>query len=263
MKKSFLVFSMLLGIYAGREFTVSANSDYEVKIPDVSILNSEGFDFYSQQIRELNQEEIDKLPMEEQQDAISKVLEVIAEINKEEISLITKMKEESLSVDTLASIPEDTMGVNPTWINYGDILITLKPKHYGWNHGHAGIAHFYKNQVIESNPGIGTNVHTNYVTYWINTVHADELYVGGASQTKYKQAVGYANTHAIKNTPYKIASLSDNSTMYCSKLVYKAWLAAGYNVGDHYKDTNWNTQFLGVTPKQILWDDNVFLYKSH
>lgn len=256
MRKYLLMLSVALGVSVGSNIHVSANSTYEVKMPEQSLTKTMAIEEFSQEIRELNQSEIDKLPNDEQQDAITKVLEVIAEINATEIDNITQMKAESL---------DEVVNANgkvliPGWINYGDILITLDAKTLGWKHGHAGIVDYYKNYVIEANPGTGVVRTASYITYWTNKVRTDELYVGGATQDKYSKAVDFAR--AKEGTPYKISLLNDTKNTYCSKLVYQAWLSAGYNVGNSYTDSAWAEGFVGVTPKQILWDDNVFLYQK-
>ena len=258
MKKCILMLLTVVSMYSTGTVKAETNSDYEVKMPEQSILRTEGLESYSQRIRELNQKEIDKLPRDEQQDAISSVLQVISELNQSKVDEITQMKEQSVG-DLIES---NTRGRTTTieWQNYGDILVTLDSKTLGWNHGHAGIVDFNKNRVIEANPGEGVQSKLSYNKYW-KSVNTDELYVGGASQSNYKTAVNYAAKQIGK--PYTImTTLSNTDKWYCSKLVYKAWLSAGYNVGDHYKDSAWKYDFIGVTPKQILLDDNVFFYQK-
>lgn len=257
MRKYLFMFTTLLGIYSSMSVQAAQNSEYEVKMPEQSLLRSEEIESYSQRIRELNQEEVEKLPQEEQQDAISAVLQVISDLNRDEIDAITEMKKESVG-GLVDSDARRTTTIE--WQNYGDILITLDSKTLGWNHGHAGIVDYNKNTVIEANPGEGVKSKVSYRTYWAK-VNTDELYVGGATQSNYKTAVNYAAKQIGK--PYTIlTTLNSTDQWYCSKLVYKAWLNAGYNVGDHYKDSSWSYDIVGVTPKQILWDDNVFFYQK-
>ena len=278
---SLLVF---LCIYGNGFLTVSAsaNSDYQVILPDTSTIRSNDISEYSQEIRTLNQVEIDKLPISEQQDAITKVLQVIANINKEEINEITNLKSDGVVEDTFIqqraqeSLPGGGLAndsANPSWVNYGDILVTFsvgnycigtkvngKCVGYDWNHGHAGIADFTKGYTIDAMPDTGVARKYNYKSFWTDQCYTNELYVGGATQAKYKTAVNFSRKQLGK--PYAIqTTLGNTNSYYCSKLVYKAWLEAGYNVGNSYTDSSWATGIIGVTPKQILWDDNVFLYK--
>ncbi len=259
MKKYLAIFTILIGVCISNNVQASAQSDYEVKMPEQSLLRAGGIEVYSQEIRNINQEEIENLPEEEQQDAIRAVLEVIADLNREQIDAITQMKEESLESWTFKERVDAGTGADAaTWINFGDILITLDSAFKEWEHGHAGIADYYKDHVIEA-AGYGKGVRRakNYKTYWAKQ-NTDELYVGKASQAQYKKAVEFA-TQQIGKT-YNIATtLSNNSQWYCSKLVYRAWLAAGYDVGGNKVNI---AGIQGVLPKEILWDDNVFWYQK-
>lgn len=259
----FMAMNIALGI-GGED--VLANSDYEVLLPKESpLMNSEDIQDYSQRIRELNQPVIEKLPADEQQDATRKVLEVIADLNREEIDAITEMKKESLNPNSR------TYNARANWTNYGDILISLDkdftwrwPKtgsiYVSWNHGHAGIADFTTNYVIEAHPDFGVASKNRYKSFWAK-YNTDELYVGGATQDKYTKAVNYAKNQIGK--PYAIkTTLASTSEWYCSKLVYKAWLDAGYNVGNAKTSFPIPSGIVGVTPYQILWDDNVFFYQK-
>lgn len=244
---------------------VFAKSDYEVIMPEDFLMRSSDLKTYSQQIRDLNQPIIDKLPEDERQDATRNVLEVIADLNREEIDAITEMKKDSLVPNSV------NYTARADWTNYGDILISMDktfswrwPKTGGvyveWNHGHAGIADFTTNYVIEVHPDFGVASKNRYKSFWAK-YNTDELYVGGATQAKYKTAVNYARQQIGK--PYAIkTTLSSTNAWYCSKLVYKAWLAAGYNVGNAKTSFPIPSGIVGVTPYQILWDDNVFFYQK-
>jgi len=149
-------------------------------------------------------------------------LEVIAELNRNEIDAITEMKRESLKPN------RKNYNAKANWTNYGDILISLDkiftwrwPKtgsvYVSWNHGHAGIADFTANYVIEAHPDFGVASKNRYKNFWAK-YNTDKLYVGGASQAKYTTAVNYAKKQIGK--PYAIKTdLITTSSWYCSKLV--------------------------------------------
>ena len=53
MKKYFVIFTVLLGLYTTENIQVSAHSDYEVKMSDQSILRSESIAEYLQKLESL------------------------------------------------------------------------------------------------------------------------------------------------------------------------------------------------------------------
>jgi hypothetical protein len=213
---------------------------------------------YSDEIRNLNLEKIENLPADQQQDAISKVLQKIAEIRAEEINAIKKMKTESLT--------KNGGTTKANWINYGDVLVTLEAEPFSylgikWNFGHSGIAGFDTKQVIQARPDTGVHKVNDYNTYY-GKRNTDELYIIGAPDTKYKNAVTYALGKVSR--PYALkTTLSDTSKWYCSKLVYKAWESQGYKLKNAgMSGIDQLIGLVGVTPKQILYDNDVAWYQK-
>lgn len=142
-----------------------------------------------------------------------------------------------------------------TWSGKGDILISLQAKTGGFPHGHAAILSTTPHYVIEALPRPGV-VHQSASKYWSTVDDEGQYYVKGAPDSSYIKAVSYAKNQI--GEPYKLkTSLDNTSEWYCSKLVYKAWLSAGYHVGS--LDTH-----LGVVlPASIKGDLDTVKYKNN
>jgi uncharacterized protein YycO/cell division protein FtsB len=135
-----------------------------------------------------------------------------------------------------------------TWSGRGDILISLEAKTYGLPHGHAGILSDKKDYVIEALPSPGV-VHHSAEKYWSTVDDEGQYYVKNAKSADYQKAVDYAKAQV--GEPYKLkTTLGNTSEWYCSKLVFKAWESAGFQVGSL-------DEYLGVVlPGSIIadWD---------
>ncbi|MCX2829682.1 MULTISPECIES: YiiX/YebB-like N1pC/P60 family cysteine hydrolase [Bacillus] len=142
-----------------------------------------------------------------------------------------------------------------SWSGKGDILVSMKAKTYGLPHGHAAILSTTPHYVIEALPSPGV-VHQSASKYWSTVDDEGQYYVKGASNSAYLNAVSYAKNQI--GEPYKLkTSLNNTSEWYCSKLVYKAWLNAGYHVGTL-------DAYLGVVlPGSIKSDMDTVKYKSN
>jgi len=256
VKKFFSLIFLSVCLLTFTSNSVYAMPTYEVVMPDQSILKNEGVEAYSEKIRELNWEQIKNLPETEQQIPTREVLKVIAELNKDKIEAITRMKEESVKEG------------RASWTNYGDILITLDSwkqivGNITWNHGHAGICANEAGYTIEA-PGAGLNVRktANYNSLWGKSLSTDELYVGGASQNHYVGAIRNAELQVGK--PYGFSTMSDRSKWYCSKLVYYGWETQGFYIKNPTAGSSFDIilGFVAVTPSQMLWDNDVFWYQD-
>jgi len=226
---------------------------YKVIMPKSVITKNTNLIDYSDQIRTMNIDSIQALPIDQQQDAIREVLKVIANIRKDEINEITKMKADGLA----------TRG----WSNYGNVLVTLDAAEFTfagikWSYGHAAIAGTATQTVIEAQKEFGVRVANNYNSYFgAHVRNTDEQYVSGASQAKYNGAIAYAMKQ--KGKPYGIKTqMSDLTTWYCSKLVCKAWESQGYTLKNTAMGGDIILGLVGVTPKQILYDNDLVWYQK-
>lgn len=149
---------------------------------------------------------------------------------------------------------EPTFSIN-SWSGKGDILISLTAKTKGFPHGHAAILSTTSHYVYEALPSPGV-IHQRASTYWSTVNDEGQYYVKGAPDSAYTKAANYAKKQVGK--PYKLkTTLNNTSEWYCSKLVYKAWLDAGYHVGtlDAYAGI--------VLPESIRMDFDTVKYKSN
>lgn len=141
------------------------------------------------------------------------------------------------------------------WSGKGDILISMEAKTYGLPHGHAAILSTTKDYVVEALPSPGV-VHQSATKYWSTVSDESQYYVKGAPDSAYINAVNYAKNQI--GEPYKLKTTLGNTTeWYCSKLVFKAWELAGYQVGSL-------DEYLGVVlPGSIAFDVDTIKYKSN
>ncbi len=130
-------------------------------------------------------------------------------------------------------------GVTPfTWENNGgtsyykgDILISNVAKSYDViRHGHTALMSTIPNYVVEA---VRSGVQHNPASiYWGQPhINDEELYyVKNAPDSAYLAAYQFAVAQV--GEPYNVyAGFENNTEWYCSKLVFKAWKSAGYNVG--------------------------------
>lgn len=143
-------------------------------------------------------------------------------------STVTEQGEIHNSLD-LVNESEEVSATSSSWYGIGDILISLEAKTYGLPHGHAAILSDIEDYVIEALPSPGV-VHHSATKYWSTVDDDAQYYVKNASWSDYEQAVSYAKDQI--GEPYKLkTTLGNTSEWYCSKLVFKAWEYAGFQVG--------------------------------
>jgi uncharacterized protein YycO len=155
----------------------------------------------------------------------------------------------------IAAVVEPGDGGGTYWNGKGDILISYVAKTYGFAHGHAAVLSTTRDYVIESLPSPGV-VHQSASKYWSTVSDEGQYYVKGASDYDYIEAANYAKSQV--GDPYKLTTtLNDTTQWYCSKLVYQAWKAAGWQVGSLDQYTGF------VLPESISADWDTIKYKSN
>ena len=150
-----------------------------------------------------------------------------------------------------------TRSLSSSWAERkGNILVSMSAKTYGFEHGHTAIISDDIGKVLEALPGDENGVCNHMATkYWSTVDDEDELYAKGASWSQYDTAIQYAKNQF--HEPYKIqTSLDDETSWYCSKLVYKAFEAAGVTVNDTYHYMPGVPGLKMVLPTNILWYEN-------
>lgn len=133
-------------------------------------------------------------------------------------------------------LQRSSRAVDTSWSHrVGNILNSLQSKTSGFRHGHSAIVTGSNKMVIEATTtkNNGARVfYWHYTNMWYTGNFTDvvEYYVDGASWAAYNNVVRYASGQVAE--PYGLnTSLYDDTTWYCSKLVYKAWQYAGVSIG--------------------------------
>ncbi|MBJ8189707.1 hypothetical protein JDS79_22615 [Bacillus cereus] len=109
--------------------------------------------------------------------------------------------------------------------------------------GHAGIVADNNAYVFEANPGEGVQRKANYWNTYYNSKYA--LYVKGASTNAYQGAQHYGWQQWRNGKPYGLSMNKwDESSYYCSKLVWRAWKNEGVDIDADGGPTVWPVDIL-------------------
>ncbi|MDI6534746.1 YiiX/YebB-like N1pC/P60 family cysteine hydrolase [Bacillus mycoides] len=125
----------------------------------------------------------------------------------------------------------------------GDALVSLDNGSSSFRWGHAGIVADNNAYVFEANPGEGVQRKANYWNTYYNSKYA--LYVKGATTNAYQGAQHYGWQQWRNGKPYGLSMNKwDESSYYCSKLVWRAWKNEGVDLDADGGPTVWPVDIL-------------------